>query len=387
MGVKSNRQLHAAHRCLRLLALLAPLAATLAGGVAIAAPLGGFGGIVAEVDRNTLMPSGPVREVLEPHAPAMYAPDRSHFAMGLSMNGGAKRIGLWIVRAGSLEVRHAVRTGIATEDVAFPGVVAGLLQNGDLVVVDPDSGRIGQRHRFRSTQECGSRRPVQQDGRAVFPILRPGERVKLAIVSAKGKVRVIPLSRLRYRATREDCGEVGLVGDGDGHVYVVAGQGDVARVEMRTNAVRYLPGKVWRGCPSGRTCIPRFRAAWVKGSGLAVAGEHVVKGTNRRESPAIGLFMQSARTGEGRLVDASAKTVNVSNGTIVVTGRGVRGYTAAGRRRFSIPTGEALWPPQVADQRLYLPEADQVRIIDLRTGTIVGAAAGWASAGWVVGKR
>jgi hypothetical protein len=46
-----------------------------------------------------------------------------------------------------MTITHEVRTGIAGEAVVYPGVVAALLQDGTLVVVDPDSGRIRSRRR------------------------------------------------------------------------------------------------------------------------------------------------------------------------------------------------------------------------------------------------
>lgn len=393
MGVLNDGQPPQSQRARSLrLRVLGGLAAQVAAicataylpGPAAAAPVGAFNGVLTGIDRDTLAPVGPFLNVAEPHAAGQFSPDGTEFAMGLSADGGqGRRIGLWIVRADSLEVRHAIRPGIATSDVAFPGVVAGLLQNGELVVIDPASGRIEQRHRLRSVQECGNRRPFQQQGWAAFPILRPGEQVRLAVVSAKGKVRVVSLPKLRYRVPTTMCGEVGLTGDMQGNVYVVAGHGEIAKVDLKTRAVRYLPNRVWRGCPSGRTCTPRFQAAWVRGVGLAIAGEHRVSGSGRA-TRALGLFIVSARTGSARLIDPAAKTVHISGSTVVVSGSGVRGYTRAGKRRFSIPTGDALFPPQVADHRMYLPEVDQVRIIDLQAGRLIGSTPRWSSAGWLI---
>jgi hypothetical protein len=71
--------------------------------------------------------------------------------IGVSANPGpgagpGGRVGLWIVEPSRMQVEHAVQTRIAAEAVAYPGVVAALLQNGRLITVNPRTGAITARH-------------------------------------------------------------------------------------------------------------------------------------------------------------------------------------------------------------------------------------------------
>jgi hypothetical protein len=59
------------------------------------------------------------------------------------------------------------------------------------------------------------------------------------------------------------------------------------------------------------------------------------------------------------------------------TGMGLAAYGADGRRRFGLFAGRAVWLDQVANGRAYLWGYgwNKERVIDLRTGRIVGTAA------------
>jgi hypothetical protein len=107
-------------------------------------PLGIVENTLGRFDRDTLQPVGPTINLPEPHAAPVFAPDGERFAIGLSKAGVDRtpRIGLWIVDPDQMTVVHEVHTGIAAEAVVYPGVVAALLQSGELLVVDPKNQRL-----------------------------------------------------------------------------------------------------------------------------------------------------------------------------------------------------------------------------------------------------
>src|SRR4051812_33182434 len=106
-------------------------------------PLGFAVQTFGRFDRDTLTPIDPSLALPEPHARPVYSPDGTRVALGLSAAGDrTRRIGVWIVDPKRMAVEHAIATGIAAEAVVYPGVVAALLQDGRLVVIDPRTGKI-----------------------------------------------------------------------------------------------------------------------------------------------------------------------------------------------------------------------------------------------------
>lgn len=169
--------------------LLAPAAAG-----AQPRPLGVVEQTLARFDRDTLAPVGRTVELVEPHTSPVMAPGGRRFAIGVSHPGlpdvpvtGPGRVGLWLVDAATLGVERQIRTGIAAEAVVYPGKVAAVLQNGDLVVVDPESGKISRR---RVGFSFGAPEGVHAGGHGVMvDEIRRGRGAEVVVIARNGSVR------------------------------------------------------------------------------------------------------------------------------------------------------------------------------------------------------
>jgi hypothetical protein len=323
----------------------------MAASLAAATSLGVFGHTLARFDRDTLQPVGPQTPIIEPHARGVLSPDGKRLAMGVSTSpppGQRGRIGLWIVDAAKLRVVHQVSTGIAAEAVAFPGVVAALLQGGELVIVDPATGQITARRRTGADSLCGPRSEAFAGG-AVVPLLGPGANPRLALVDARGRIRVV---RLRLRVGRGTCPTMGLAVDRAGNrAFAATGDGQVAEVSLRTRRVRYHRTDV-------RTSAPRWRAAWVPGAGLAV----VAAGS--------GLHMLDPKTWRTRWRARDAKDLALSGTTLVTAGDGVRAYEPDGHRRFHALGRRAVGWFEVAAGLVYADDGRGLNVLDLGSGRV-----------------
>jgi hypothetical protein len=348
--------------------MLAVLAVTLAA----TSPLGVFGHTLAHFDRDTLQPVGPRTQVIEPHAPGVLSPGGERMAMGISKNpppGQRGRVGVWIVDPETMQPVHEVSTGIAAEQVAFPGVVAAVLQGGDLVIVDRATGAITARHRDAGDPGCGGR-PASFPGGAAFALLGLRGRVRLVVVDARGAVRAVRL-RVRYRIAANACGQVGLAVDrARRRAFVVTGDGRVAEVSLRDLRVRYHRTGV-RGRRCAR-CVEGWRAAWVPGTGLAVAGS------------SSGLRVLDPRTWRTRWRDRSVRTLAVAGGTIVGAGAGVTAYAADGRRRFHALGGRAVGWFEVAAGRIYADDGRALSVLDVETGAVRARLAATQLSFWLL---
>src|SRR5690349_18861033 len=217
-------------------------------------PLGFAGGMFGRFDRDTLAPVAPSLPLAEPHARPVYSPDGERVALGLSTAGpaGEGRIGVWIADPARVTVLRAVATGIAAEAVVFPGVVAALLQDGRLVVIDPDTGTIRATHRV-GIARCATD-AVHAAGRGVIVNAIGRTSVGLTLVERGGAVHRV---RLPLAVAGTACRKVGLAAGAE-RVYVT-GRNAIAEVDPRTRRVTLHRG-------AGGTS-----AAVVPG-GLAVAG-------------------------------------------------------------------------------------------------------------------
>jgi hypothetical protein len=341
----------------------------LAVTLAAASPLGVFGHTLARFDRDTLEPVGPQTQVIEPHAPGVLSPDGKRLAMGISKTpppGQRSRVGLWIVDPATMRPVREVSTGIAADFVAYPGVVAALLQGGELVIVDPDTGEITARHRTGADLGCGER-PAELDGAAVFPLIGPGAKPRLAVVDARGSVRTVRL-RLRYRLPSNACGGFGLAADRAGRrAFAFTGDGRVAELSLRTLRVRYHRTDV-RASRCAR-CLDSWRVAWVPGVGLAVVGQRSTA-AGRGRNIALGLHVLDSRTWRTRWRNRTAKDVAFSGSAVVTVGAGVDAYEPDGRRRFHALGRRAVGWWQVAAGRLYADDGRRLNVIDLANGLV-----------------
>ena len=317
---------------MRLFTAVACAWALLAVPAAAQQPLGIVDMQFARLDPDTLAPAGPVIESAETHTRPVLSPDGARFALGVSESGsGGGRTGLWVGEAAQPRITHRVATGIAAEAVVFPGVVGALLQDGRLVVVDPETGAI-TRSRQVGWSSC-AREGVLAAGRGVIVNEVRADGAEVAIVDARGRIST-RFVRLRPSARR--C--VALVADGE-RAYIV-GRDRVAALDPATRAVTM---HAVRGRPTTAVSVPQ---------GLVVAG-------------AGGARLYETRTWRTVWHDRRARSVLASGDTVVATGDGVRALDAA--------TGRVLWRAEgtaaaVAAGRVYAQPA----VLDLVTGEQVG---------------
>src|SRR5262245_2780241 len=125
------------------LAVVAPAAS--ADPLGTFSPFSGSADVVfAHLDPLTLQPTGTQVRLGEYHDSLSLSPDGRRAAFGISAPGGAARIGVRVVDVAGLQVTRDVETGIAAEAVAWASNnrIVAVLQSGDVVLVDADSGAI-----------------------------------------------------------------------------------------------------------------------------------------------------------------------------------------------------------------------------------------------------
>ncbi|HEV2815156.1 MAG TPA: hypothetical protein VGW10_18015, partial [Solirubrobacteraceae bacterium] len=228
-------------------------------------PLGIVDQTLARFDRDTLAPDGPSLEVPEPHTAPVLSPDRERLVIGVSTNPepGAPsvgRVGVFVVDAQRMAVVHAIQAGIAAEAVAYPGVVAAVLQDGRLIVVDPESGAITYDAPIGHSR-CAPE-AVQVGRTAVFVNEVFARGVEVTTVGARGRVRSARIP-LEVDSRGGGCYAAALVADPARRRVLVAGATRVAAVTIPS--LRPRSHRIGDRSP-GRT------AELVRGRGLAVAG-------------------------------------------------------------------------------------------------------------------
>jgi outer membrane protein assembly factor BamB len=319
----------------RHVAAVVTLTVLIAPATALAqTPLGIVENTLGRFDRDTLQPVGATINLPEPHAAPVFAPDRERFAIGLSKAGVDRtpRIGLWIVDPDQMTVVHEVHTGIAAEAVVYPGVVAALLQSGELLVVDPKSGSIRSRRRIGRTSCAPTAVQVPHRGVIVNEV-RAAE-VEVTIVESDGRVNTLSIP---LKTPGRHCRKVGLAASSK-RVYITATEGVIEFDPVARRTTRHQVG--------GGTS-----AAIVPG-GLAVAGPR-------------GVSVVDTTTWKTRWRDRTARSVLTSGSTVIATGSDVRARDArTGTLRWRA-SGNAL---AVAAGRVYAQPA----VLDLRTGERVG---------------
>lgn len=324
---------------MRLALALALLVVSLVPAAAHAqAPLGVVDHTLARFDRDTLQPVGPTVALPEAHAMPILEPSGRRFAIGLSSPGdpgipttGKGRVGLWVVNAADLRVERAVRAGIAAEAVVFPGMIAAVLQDGALVVVDPDDGRIVSRRRIGFT--FGTPQGAHVAGRGVLVNeIRRGRGVEVAVVDAGGRVR-------RTFVRLPGVGRTVALATSASRAYLV-GDRRIAVLDPKTlrHTTRRFDGTAGT-------------AAYAHGA-LAIGG-------------ARGLRIYDTRTWRLRARDRHSTFVDIAGGTFIAGGHDrVTARSVAGRVLWRAPGNAAA----VAAGRVYAQPA----VLDAATGERVG---------------
>jgi outer membrane protein assembly factor BamB len=277
---------------------------------------------------------------MEPHTGPAISPRGDRLALGVSSNGspglpGTGRVGLWIVDSQTMTITREVRTGIAAEAVVYPGVVAALLQDGRLLVVDPKSGRI-RSQRSVGYSQCAPQ-AIQAAGRGIIVNqLHPGG-AEVAVIGPAGDVRTRFVA-IDTAAAR--CRRVALISSGD-RAYIIGRDRVVALDPQTLRTTSHRVGD-----------LGQERSAAAVPGGLAIASEQ-------------GLRILDTATWNVRWRDPAARWVLASGNTIIATGSDIRALDArTGRVRWRGPGRAAA----VAAGRVYA----QKRVLDLLTGEVRG---------------
>lgn len=301
-------------------------------------PLGVVDQTLARFDRDTLQPTAPTIPIPEAHAMPIMGPGGTRLVLGVSSPGepgvpttGQGRVGLLVVDPAAMRVERQIRAGIAAESVVFPGMIAAVLQDGALIVVDPDDGRIVSRREVGFS--FGTPGGAHVAGRGVLVNqVRRGRGVEVVVVSAGGHIRTT-FVRL------PGVGRTVALAVSDDRAYIV-GNRRIAVLDPKTLAVRThrFDGSV-------------TTAAYADGA-LAIGG-------------ASGLRIYDTTTWRLRARDDHSSNVFASGRTLIASGRGH--VTARD------PAGSELWRADgnaaaVAAGRVYARPA----VLDVATGERVG---------------
>ena len=209
-----------------------------------------------------------------------------------------------------------------------------------------------------------------------------GGRVRIAVVGRRGGVRTARLGRLRPDGP--SCG-IGVAADpARDRVFVAAGA-LVAEVALGTLRTRYrrVPSLA-SGCGSEAPCVNARTAAWVPGTGLAVAGETIFGGCGQRRR-ALGLVVLDRRLRRVLWRDRAASAVAAARGRVLALGNGVRGYDPDGRRRFTALRGTALQEAEIVAGRAYVSSCRNLVVLGADAGAVRARHSGRALDFWFLG--
>lgn len=360
-------------------------------GAATAGRLGLVGGQLGRFDLDRLTPLGPTVEVGEPHAAGSLSASGKLLAFGLSKNPEPTvpftgRVGLAIADASSLKIRHEVQTGIAASQVGFPGPVAALLQNGHLVIVDPDSGEITRRipDAFDSSSCTPERRPLTIGNSVVFVAAGNDGAARLAVVNARGTVRTRRLGGLRVRRTSNGCGVLGAAADRRGRRLFVTSGSRVATINFPALKVRYhaVRGLRFR-CAAGHRCVEWTSASWVPRSGLVIAAE-TIDGPSGGIRRAGGVVMFGSSLRQKRWSDTVGKRVAPMGGGFLVLGDGLRRFSHRGRLQYTALRRSEVFSATVVRGRVFARTGNGLVVLDATSGAVRSRHRDLVSSMWFV---
>jgi hypothetical protein len=350
------------------------------------------GGKLAWLDPLTLEP---VRQT-EFRFPAGY------YGMALSADGrtialkprGALRVR--IISAASLRVVRTIPArGVRLAFSIWPSPkrLVGYAQ-GDVVVLDPQAGRVVSRRRLD-----GASLAVASTPRRLVLLLGQKSQigpVALATVEASGLVRSVQLPTLRagFATVRgiSRQAQPGLAIDPSGGRAAVVAPGLVVEVDLASLTV--TSHRLERRRPaSARKAVDGWSrtAVWAAPSTLAVTGTESAAsgdGLRMRQTPA-GLALVHTRAWEARVIEPGASQVTQAGRTLLATGVrcepaarscrgiGLRGYSLDGSLRFHLFGTESLPTPHVAGGLAYLSDCSNAlcyRVVDPLAGRLIGRA-------------
>jgi hypothetical protein len=349
---------------------------------------GNAGSLLAPVDRRSLEAGVPWADLGEYHAAWSVSPDGRMAAFGISAAGRRIGIGIRVIDLATLRTVKDLEVGIVAEAVGWlaPDRLAAFLQSGEVVVVDPLSGREVSRKALGAIS-CPFA-PPSAVTRAGFVLLTPDAGVaRLVVADGDGRVRSARLTRFALGEGRGVCERAGLAVDRARLVaYVVGARTLIAEVDLRTMRVREhrlaaAPRLLsTTGCP---TCGAQRAAVWLGGGRLAVAGVNARAQTASRFTIRPGgAAVVDTRRWTGRSIARHAGAVLRAGDHLVVYdgrhpsmrprhGDGLRVHDRSGRLRYTTLEGERVGTVQIAGGRAYAFTTRGVRVVDLERGRVI----------------
>jgi hypothetical protein len=241
--------------------------------------------------------------------------------------------------------------------------------------------------------------------RELVMLLAPGRAIgpaRIAVADPRAAVRFVRLGQIAAGSKllgtgsdhRVESRSPGLAVDPEGRRAFVVDRTLVAEVDLRNLTVSYhaierpasLLARRWnwlQPAAQAKQVSGYVRSArWLSGGLLAVSGTD----TEQRQSRPSGLLIIDTTNWKARLVDREATSFVVADTLLLATGEtsdpatskrtgiGVAAYGLDGGRRFQVFDGESAWLAQVHGGHAYvgISGEDQLRIVDLATGRVVG---------------
>jgi hypothetical protein len=348
---------------------------------------GNVGTIVAPVNRRTLKPGVPWAELGEYHDAWSLSPDHRLAAFGISAPGETGRIGIRVLDLGTFQVVRDIETGIAAEALGWiaPDRLVAFLQSGEVVVVDPRSGRELSRESLGAIS-CPFAPPHAVTPVGFVMVVTVAGTARVVMVDAASRVQIARLDDIGLGETFGLCQSAGLAVDPARLVaYVFGADAPVAAVDLRTMQVRRhhvtgAPALTRSGC---RACGAERSAVWLGGGRFAVAGSRLRPGrAHRAKRTPVGVAVIDTRDWAAGMIAARAGAVRLAGDRLLVydgrhpserprTGAGLRVYDRAGRLRYAVLGGERVGDVQVAGARVYARTSRGLRVVDLRSGRVI----------------
>jgi hypothetical protein len=327
----------------------------------------GSGTVLTRLDPMTLRPRGLAVDMGEVHDAWSFSPDGGQVALGT----GGQGLGVHVVDVARMRVSRAVRTGIAAEALGWlePRRLVAALQSGQLVVIDPRSGRVLHRRSIRRAGGTCSQSSSAVTGTGVIVLLRGSRRTttRLASVDARGRLRAASLGS----AALWGCGRAGLAYDPTRErAFVVSRGAQVAEVDLQTMRASYhhIAGAHWRSA--------HRRGAFWLGDGRLVAF-----GRDRAGRP-VGVSVVDTTTWTSRVLSAAAGEARAIAGTVLAYGGGcgkssapdpgLHAYRPDGTEVFHALSGKRIDDVQVAGDRAYAQSDATRRVVNTATGEVTG---------------
>lgn len=348
--------------------------------------------VLTRLTPMSLRPRGRRVVIGEYHRAWSFSPDRSQVALATSQPSAGGRIGIRIVDTARMRVRKDVMTGIAPEAIAWLASdrLVAVLLSGEVVVVDPTSGKIVQRWdmsagaRFYFPKSAGT--PEMLVALLVGTgKLRPA---RLVVVDRDGRLRSTWLGRIRVGQRRVANNLVvpqsaGLALDPAGNRAWVSGAGaPLAAVDLDTMQVRYhsLRSSAATTATGGAVVSSDRRALWLGPGRLAIFGDDYVSGRSRRaESSPSGVHIVNTRRWTSHTIAKRATAARIAAGRLLVytprhtPGAGLGIHTQAGRQLHHL-FGNRTLDVQVAGRYAYAISDRTLRVVDVRSGKVVHKA-------------